>query len=428
MSVFPDLSNYGYAIEAELGCNREGGRITWKGIDLNSQKTVAIKQFCFAQANASWSGYKAYAREIEILKNLDHPCIPKYLDSVETETGFCLIQEYILAKSCGYYQPLSVAEVKRIAFNVLDILIYLQQQSVPILHQDIKPDNILLDESLNAYLVDFGFSRLGVTEVAGSSVFKGTPGFIAPEQIIRPTTASDIYSLGITLVFLLTNKTITEITALASMDDPYQLVLPKLLPNLERPFLQWLETMTCAKVSRRFQDAVSAKEALLKIESPRKFSDKSVVNNLSLSILVEPKIAWGTVGIFSLAIASVWGLNFAANRVELTPAKITIAILAAIAIGITQLGAAAIAGSDRQARSQGLVLSIIMPGFLVATSAAIWGIKQAVVITAATNVAEILLLFYCWWQIPSTRSRTIVKGSLGLTAIAIGITLGIKLT
>ena len=91
MKKYPDLTLFGYRIDCELGQNRKGGCITWKGIGLNDQKIVVIKQFCFALTNSSWSGYEAYEQEIRILKNLEHPNIPSYLDSVETEDGFCLI-------------------------------------------------------------------------------------------------------------------------------------------------------------------------------------------------------------------------------------------------------------------------------------------------------------------------------------------------
>ncbi len=428
MSGFPDLTSYGYQIDAELGRNRAGGRITWKGVKLDSQQTVVVKQFCFAQANSSWSGYKAYAQEINILQHLNHPYIPRYLDSIETETGFCLVQEYISASNCSNYRPLSIEEVKQIAIKILDILIYLQQQKHPILHQDIKPDNILLDDSLNAYLIDFGFSRLENQEFAVSSVFKGTPGFIAPEQIRQPTTASDIYSLGVTLTCLLTNKSIEEITAFAVPDNPYQLILTKLLPNLDKSLLQWLKKMTDVKVSQRFSDALSAKVELLKLDLPVESSNNGLVNLFSSSNLsIKPQIVVGTAGIFSLTIVGIWGLKFAFERAELTFLNIAIAILAAIAIGITQLGALTIASSDLQARLQGIILSIVMPMILVATSGLIWGIKEAVAISAAVSLAEILLLSYYWWQIPTAQSGIIVKGSFWFTAIVLGTILGLRL-
>jgi hypothetical protein len=277
-------------------------------------------------------------------------------------------------------------------------------------------------------LIDFGFSRLENQEFAVSSVFKGTPGFIAPEQIRQPTTASDIYSLGVTLICLLTNKSIEEITAFAAPDNPYQLILTKLLPNLDKSLLQWLKKMTDAKVSQRFSDALSAKAELLKLDLSVESSNNSLVNLFSLSNLsIKPQIVVGTAGIFSLTIVGIWGLKFAFEQTELTFLNIAIAVLAAVAIGITQLGAIAIASSDLQARLQGTILSIFMPMILVAASGLIWGINEAVAISAAVSLAEILLLSYYWWQIPTAQSGIIIKGSFWFTAIALGTTLGLRL-
>ena len=59
MQNTPNFTKYGYQIKEELGRNREGGRITWKAIELSTEKEVVIKQFCFATVGSSWSGYKA---------------------------------------------------------------------------------------------------------------------------------------------------------------------------------------------------------------------------------------------------------------------------------------------------------------------------------------------------------------------------------
>jgi len=429
MSAYPDLFSYGYKIESELGRNREGGRITWKGLNLETQESVVIKQFCFAQASSSWSGYKAYAQEIAVLQTINHMYIPQYLDSIETNDGFCLIQGYITAVNCSHYNSLSGAEVKKIAANILDILVYLQQQTPPILHRDLQPENILLDESLNAYLIDFGFSSLGSQEISSSSFFRGTPGFIAPEQIIKPTLASDIYSLGVTLVCLLTGKDIEEIRASVSADDPYQLKLNLLLPDLERPFFRWLEKMTSAKVSQRFPNAKEAKYALDRLDLPMKSSSREILSiSNQLNLLVKPKVIVETFGISGLTTISVWIVNFAYIRVESTIIHIMSAILAATAISVTQLGAVAIVSSDRQAKLQGATLSIMIPIILVAVSGLIWGIEEAVSISAAIATAEIFILSYSWWQIFSEKSDSLVKTASWLSAIVIGIILGLKLT
>ena len=428
MSAYPDLLRYGYKIESELGRNREGGRITWKGINLATQEIVVIKQFCFAQANSSWSGYKAYAQEIKVLQTLKHPRIPQYLDSIETKDGFCLIQEYVAAVNCSVYRTLTVSEVKQIALDILDILVYLQQQSPPILHRDLQPENILLDESLHAYLIDFGFSSLGSQEISSSSFFKGTPGFIAPEQIIQPTVASDIYSLGVTLVYLLTDGDLGKIRASASKDDPYQLSLKSLLPDLERQFLRWLEKMTNPKLSQRFPDALTARNALVKLNLPGSTPIK-VIPSISnqLNLLVEPKIMVGTLAISGLTTIAVWMINFAYIRVELTIINIAIAILAVAASSVAQLGAVTIISSDQRTRLQGAALSIIIPAILVSASGIIWGIEEAVIISVAIAISEIFILSYCWWQIPDWKSSSIIKTSSWLSAIALGIILGLRL-
>ena len=425
MSEHLDLTSYGYQIKAELGRNREGGRITWKAIEIKTQKTVVIKQFCFAQANSSWSGYKAYSQEIAVLQKLSHPNIPQYLNSIETDNGFCLVQEYIDATSWHDFRQLTITEVKQIAEKILDILIYLQQQTPPILHRDLSTENILLDESLNVYLIDFGFSSLGSKEVAASSVFRGTPGFIAPEQIIKPTTASDIYSLGVSLVCLLAHKDITEVREFASADDPYQLNLKKLLPDIDRQFLSWMEKMTNAKVSQRFSDAQAAQNALLKLELP-------IVRSQDISTLapsstyIKPKII-GVVAISVVTTFATWGVNFAISRVELSVTTVAIAILATLAIAVTQLGAATIVNSDPQAKTQGIALGVIMPAILVGVSGLIWGIESAVTISEAIAIAEILLLSYFWGQLPS-KIGNLAQGGFWLSAIAIGIVLGLNLT
>ena len=424
MQKHPNLSCHGYQIDGELGRNREGGRITWRGIDLESKKTVAIKQFCFASANSSWSGYKAHKREIEILTSLNHPSIPQYLHSIETEDGFCLIQEYIFATQINKFRQLTVAEVKQVALKILDILVYLQHHNPPIIHRDIKPDNILLDEKLNVYLIDFGFASLGSLEVSGSSVFKGTPGFIAPEQVVKPVLASDIYSLGITLVCLLSQKNIAEIRDFTIPDDPYQLALKPLLPDLDRQLLNWLEQMTNAKVSKRFSDATTARKALLSLESSSNLSPTST-DGLERAISRRSQLIVGTLGIFIVSTITAWSIDFVAHQLELTISNIAIAIIAAIAIGVTELGAISLAEVEGYSQPQGLLLATIMPTVLVLASGFIWGIEEAVIIATAIAMVEIVILSYFWWQIPIWQNKALLlKVSCWISSILIGMTLG----
>ncbi len=426
MNDLLNLNQYGYQIDRQLGCNREGGRITWKGKHLDSQETVVIKQFCFATADSSWSGYKAYEQEIEILKQLDLPGIPKYLAGIETENGFCLIQEYISAPNLNHYSALTISEVERVALELLDILIYLQQQNPPIIHRDIKPDNILLDDRLKAYLIDFGFASLGSKEVTGSSVFRGTPGFIAPEQIIKPTLATDLYSLGITLICLLSHKSVREIGEIGLTDNPYKLNLTKILPNLDVELSRWLEKMIAVKTSDRFGNAAIAKDALLSIRNNHSAAIlKSKFHSTSLDRL---KATVGTLAVVGSSCSAVWGINFVDRHVESTTVNIAVAILAGVVVGITKLSAVEIIKIDKQARLQGAIVGIGVPIFLVVASGFIWGKGEAMDIAAAILVAETVVLSYFWWKLPGLQPRRRqTKFGFLCAAIFAGIGLGLQL-
>jgi len=433
MSDYPDLNQYGYQIDTQLGCNREGGRITWRGRSLNSQETVIIKQFCFAIAGSSWSGYKAYEQEIKILQQLNHQGIPKYLDGIETKNGFCLIQEYISAVSINKYPRLTTEKVYQVSLELLEILIYLQAQNPPILHRDIKPENILLDEKLNTFLIDFGFASLGSQDVSGSSVFKGTPGFIAPEQIVKPILASDIYSLGITIVCLLSNKSIAEIRDLASADNPYQLNIKPLFPELNRNLVNWLEKMIDAKVSKRFSNASVARESLLSIDL-QDSSDSTALLNSNFKInklnnLASTTVILTTFAVSGLSSTAIWSISFVDRNIDSSVVDLAIAIVAGVVVGITELGAIEIAKIDAQAKLQGGILGIGVPIFLVAISGLIWGREEAVDIAATISLAQLFILSYFWWQMPVLKPRSFkLKFSVLLSAIALGITLGLQLS
>ncbi|MEH2201090.1 serine/threonine protein kinase [Nostoc sp.] len=262
----PDFSEQGYQVISELGCNREGGRITYLANLLDSNEQVVIKEFCFARASADLSGVKAYEREIEILKQLNHSRIPRYVDSFEMPGAFYLVQEYKNAPSLGLTRSFYPEEIKQIALSILEILVYLQKQVPSIIHRDIKPENILVDEELNAYLVDFGLARIQGAKIALSSFVAGTSGFMPPEEQFGHslTEASDLYSLGATLICLLTNTRSVEIGKL--IDDNYRFNFQKLVPQISPRFRWWLMKMVERNRKHRYANAAIALKALGQIE------------------------------------------------------------------------------------------------------------------------------------------------------------------
>ncbi|MDF5707098.1 MAG: serine/threonine-protein kinase [Nostoc sp. S4] len=265
LSHHPDFSKQGYQVINELGRNREGGRVTYLAKVLNSNQQVVIKEF-FASVSADWSGVKAYEREVEILQQLNHSRIPRYIDSFEMPGVFYLVQEYKNAPSLSSKRSFHPEQIKQIALSILEILVYLQKQIPPIIHRDIKPENILIDEQLNAYLVDFGLARIQRAKIALSTFVTGTPGFMPPEeQFGHPLTeASDLYSLGATLICLLTNTRSVDICKL--IDDNYRFNFQKLVPQISPRFESWLMKMLERNHKRRYANATIALEALKPIE------------------------------------------------------------------------------------------------------------------------------------------------------------------
>ena len=255
-----------YEIIRELGRNREGGRISYLATDNKCEQKVVIKQFRFIQDNSSWQGFKIYQREIEILQQIDHPRIPQYLDSFETEDGFCMVQEYKNAPCLAQNNSFSDRQIKQILISILEILVDLQQRIPPILHRDIKPENILIDEEDRAYLIDFGLARVHSQDLAMSSVIAGTPGFIPPEELFnRPLTkASDLYSLGATEIALITNTPASKLSNL--IDDNYQFQYRHLVKGINPDFLAWLDKMVTPNLQDRFADAKVALDRLKEID------------------------------------------------------------------------------------------------------------------------------------------------------------------
>lgn len=263
----PNFQDYGYQVVRELGINSLGGRITYQAIMTRTQTPVVIKQFRFCNSNANWTEYRAIEREIDVLKQLNHPQIPRYLDHFDSGNGLCLVQEFKNAQPLSNPRSYNPEQIKKIAIQLLNILIYLQDKTgypEPIYHRDIKPDNILLDDQLKVYLIDFGLAKMGSREVNNSSIFAGTPIFIAPEQFLRKrlTKASDLYGLGLTLICLVTGITSDKISELQDQYNDCKIRFKHLVPKLSLQFISWLEKMVERNVKKRFQNAQEALEAL----------------------------------------------------------------------------------------------------------------------------------------------------------------------
>jgi serine/threonine protein kinase len=260
-----------YEVQQQLG--KQPGRQTILARDLQTQELVVIK-LLFLGSDFEWQDFKLFEREAETLKALSHPAIPRYLDFLNLDLpnnkGFALVQSYVEGKSLEAHlktgRTFSEAEVKQLAKSLLEILIYLHGQQPAIIHRDIKPSNILLtNRSGNSvgqvYLVDFGSVQNQAAKLGGTITVVGTYGYMPPEQFGgRTVPASDLYSLGATLIYLVTGKHPTE---LPQKDFRIQF---QPAVNLEDTLVDWLEWMTESSLDKRLS---SANEALKELENPQ---------------------------------------------------------------------------------------------------------------------------------------------------------------
>ena len=259
--------NHRYHIQRQLGQN--AGRRTLLAQDLHTQELVVLKILSF-NSDFRWEDLKLFEREAETLKSLSHPAIPRYLDYFELDLpdcrGFVLVQSYIDATSLQEWikrgRTFSEDEVKQIAKALLTVLSYLHDRNPPVIHRDIKPSNILLKGDRSAhqvgdlYLVDFGSVQTAVREI-GTMTIVGTYGYMPPEQFSgRAFPASDFYSLGATLIYLVTGM------------HPADLLQEDLLlefepvTHLSPSFVQWLKLLTHPNRKQRLSSATVALKAL----------------------------------------------------------------------------------------------------------------------------------------------------------------------
>ena len=229
-----NIINQRYQILDKLG--QGGSGITYKAKDLHSSEQVALKVLSLGHID-DWKKVDYFEREVNILQQLDHPKIPKYIDYFVSDSSnnsyhqiklgesfkdlldqgiqpdkFYLVQELIRGKS--FFQlgengwQAEEAEVKNIARQVLNILVYLQELIPPVTHRDIKPQNLIYNENREVFLVDFGAVQDKVRQTTVGNSVVGTYGYMAPEQFRGGKTypSTDLYGLGATLIYLLTGK------------------------------------------------------------------------------------------------------------------------------------------------------------------------------------------------------------------------------
>ncbi len=187
----------------------------------------------------------------EKLRMLTHPGLPKVMRVWKDGERLCILREYIEGKTLadidGTFSP---AKATEIILQLSDILTYLHGQTPPLIHRDVKPQNILLRGDGTVALIDFGIARFYNRHGEKDTRVMGTEHFAPPEQYgFRQTDCrSDLYALGMVLGWMLTGSVLQE--EYEGIDD--------------RRLKRIVKKCTAFSPEDRFSSAAEVKKALIR--------------------------------------------------------------------------------------------------------------------------------------------------------------------
>jgi hypothetical protein len=175
-----------------------------------------------------------FENECRILSQLSHPKIPEYRGMFVEDKRAYVIQQKVSGESLrdlvSKKGKLSVSKAVHLAAQMCDLLDYMHGQFAPIVHRDFNPDNLVLSETGELFLVDFSNAHQAGT--SKSVVCGGKQAYCAPEQFRgQSSERSDLYAFGATLYFLLVGDDPPAITnlSLASKDIAVPLELESII-------------------------------------------------------------------------------------------------------------------------------------------------------------------------------------------------------
>lgn len=228
------------------------------GLDLVVLKEAVVP--ASADPQTKEQAIKYLEKESAMLCALSHPSIAVVKDFFVEEERHYLLLEYINGADLRQYVKqngaVPHAQVLSWAIEMAEILSYLHGQNPPIIHRDLTPDNIVLQNDGRIKLIDFGAANEFLGTATGTLI--GKQAYIAPEQLRgKATLASDLYSLGGTLHFLLTASEPVPLSHSRPLDHNAQ---------INAALSQVVEKLTAYEECDRFADASVLKEELVAIK------------------------------------------------------------------------------------------------------------------------------------------------------------------
>ena len=275
MDTFANTSIKGYELRQRVGAGSFG--IVYQAYQPSVRRDVAIKIVQPEYANQP-EFVRRFEVEAQLVARLEHPHIVPLFDYWRDPTGAYLVMRWLPSSlrtsiARGAWSPAAAAHLLDQLAAALTIA-----HRDNVIHCDIKPDNVLLDEDGNGYLADFSIAKdLGLRNAPDGML--GTPDYLSPEQIRNEplTPRTDIYSLGYVLYELLTGERAfpDATTPLDYMNKHLTTTLPLLSEhNQQVPAAvdEVLQTATAKAPAQRYGSAqrfASAFRAALPVSAPR---------------------------------------------------------------------------------------------------------------------------------------------------------------
>ncbi len=270
-----------YQILQTLGSGGFGETFLAEDTHMPSRRCCVVKQLHPTQNNPALEKLirDRFQREAAMLEELSGgnrqiPALYAYFYS-ETDRQYYIVQEWIdgdtLSALVTKQGVLDEQQVRRILTDVLPVFSYIHSKSI--VHRDIKPDNIILRHSDKLpVLIDFGAVREAMGTVMNSqgqptqSIVIGTPGYMPSEQSIgRPVYNSDLYSLGLTAIYLLTGQAPTN---LPTDPNSAEILWRNRAPQISSAFAQILDRAISYHHRDRYQSAAEFLTALSTSPAP----------------------------------------------------------------------------------------------------------------------------------------------------------------
>ncbi len=244
-----------YLVMEKLGKGGMGQVYLCKSISMGNLWAIKLIRY-------SKEGQRIPIVEEDILKRLNHIYLPKIVEVIYTDAGVYIVESYIegtpLDRRMDMEGPFDEETIINWGIQLLEALDYLHSlKPRPIIYNDMKPSNIIITHNNVATLIDFGISKeLSLNKEGDSSPWMAyTAAYAAPEQLYGISDQrTDIYCLGLMLLFLLTN---------AETEDIKRGMLHSI--QITKPLREVLLKSIAEEPEKRYQTAVELKEALTMI-------------------------------------------------------------------------------------------------------------------------------------------------------------------